>query len=297
MTLTVRAHGKINLDLRILGRRPDGYHELRTVFQTLALHDVLVFRPRPGPFVLRCRNVDLAADATNLVWRAAAAVWRAAGRPGEPAGVSITLTKRIPVGAGLGGGSSDAAATLLALNRLWRLGLPFAALYREAATLGADVPALLVGGTVLGLGRGDEVYPLIDAPPFFVVLLLDATRVATADAYRWWDEDRNETPARPVEKAPLGPWWPGSAVAVTNDFEPVVGRRMPAVLAAKRALLDAGAAAAALAGSGSAVFGLFRTRSSATRAARVLQGAGGMVLVTRTIGRREFAAGQRGWWR
>lgn len=296
-TLSVRAHGKINLELRLLGRRADGYHELRTVFQSLALCDELTFRLRRGPFALRTVGEVVPEDATNLVWRAAAALWRLAGRAGDPSGVGVTLRKRIPVQAGLGGGSSDAAATLVALNRLWRLRLPAAAVHEVAATLGADVPYFLVGGTALGLGRGDAIYPLVDAPPLHVVLLCGPQGVATGEAYRWYDQDAPEG-AEPAGRArPAWPWWTGARVVVANDFEPVVGRRLPEVLAAKRALLDAGALAAALAGSGAAVFGLFATGAAAARAARKLQGTGSRVVVTRTIGRREFLRGLRGRWR
>jgi 4-diphosphocytidyl-2-C-methyl-D-erythritol kinase len=294
MTLTVRAHAKINLELRLLGPRPDGYHEIRTVYQSLALHDVLVFRRRPGPFALRCRGAGLPADPTNLIWRAAAGLWRFAGRSGEPSGIAVALRKKIPVQAGLGGGSSDAAATLVALNRLWRLGLPAEALQRVAATLGADVPYFLVGGTALGLGRGDDLYPLVDAPRYSVVLVCFDSGVSTREAYRWYDED---TAGGSETLAGVGfsvVRWAGCRLVVTNAFEPVVGRRLPQVLAAKQALLDAGAVAATLAGSGSAVFGLFMTLAAARRAAAVARQTGCLALVTSTVRRGEFLRGQRG---
>src|SRR4051812_12779542 len=119
--MRVRAFAKINLSLRVLGLRPDGYHELRTIFQSIALHDTLAIRAQRGPFRLTCDSPDCPPDATNLVWRAAERMWTAAGRKGEPRDISIELIKRIPVQAGLGGGSSDAAAALRTLGRLWRV--------------------------------------------------------------------------------------------------------------------------------------------------------------------------------
>src|SRR5215208_6301021 len=134
--LVVRAHAKINLDLRIVGRRDDGYHDLRTIFQSLALHDQLVFQRRRGAFTIESADPDMPTDATNLVWRAAQALWSADGRAGPVRGLGVTIHKRIPSQAGLGGGSSDAAATLAALNRLWRVRLDAGDLARLAATLG-----------------------------------------------------------------------------------------------------------------------------------------------------------------
>ena len=119
LRLVARAHAKVNLDLRVLGTRPDGFHELRTVFQTIELHDTLIAVERPGPFGLKCRTSGVPLDDTNLVWRAAAALWTALGRAGEPRDAVVTIEKTIPMEAGLGGGSADAAAALLALARLW----------------------------------------------------------------------------------------------------------------------------------------------------------------------------------
>ena len=161
----LRAHAKINLDLRILGVRPDGYHELRTIFQTIALHDVVTVESRARR--VRAggrRRVDAARPARTSRGARQTRLWRAAGKRGSPSGARIVIDKRIPSQAGLGGGSSDAAASLVGLNRVWRLGLSRARLMAIAATLGADVPFFLVGGTALGLGRGDEIYPLADLP-------------------------------------------------------------------------------------------------------------------------------------
>jgi len=190
-TVTVRAHGKINLDLRVLGPRPDGYHELRTVFQSIALHDVLECVPREGPFAIECDAAGVPLDDANLVWRAAQALWRALRRAGSVRDVLIRLQKQIPLQAGLGGGSGDAAAALIGLARLWNVPVRPPQLTDVAATLGADVPFFLSGGTALGLGRGDEVYPLADLPRHWIVLLVPGFGVSTADAYSWYDSERD----------------------------------------------------------------------------------------------------------
>ena len=181
MRFTVRAHAKVNLDLRILGTRPDGYHELRTVFQSIELHDTLVCAERPGPFSLKSRSAAIPLDHTNLVWIAAASLWKALGRAGEPTDTQVTLDKVIPLQAGLGGGSADAAAALLAFARLWG-GAPLTLLREIATGIGGDVPFFLSGGTALGLGRGEEIYPLVDLPPHWIVIVQPAYGVSTAEA-------------------------------------------------------------------------------------------------------------------
>ena len=196
----VSAYAKINLSLRVLGVRPDGYHELRTIFQSIALHDTLTVRARRGPFALRCDDPDCPADQSNLVWRAAERVWAASGRRGALRDVEIRLAKRIPLRAGLGGGSSDAAAALGALGSLWRV--KDASLREIAPSLGADVPYFLDGGTALGLDRGDVVYPLVDHPAAWVTLVVPPFGVSTEDAYGWWDETTPRHGVGPVLSEP-----------------------------------------------------------------------------------------------
>jgi 4-diphosphocytidyl-2-C-methyl-D-erythritol kinase len=285
-TLRVRAHAKINLRLRVGAVQADGFHPLQTVFQSLALHDTLHLTPRRGPFALTCSDSAVPVDDRNLVTRAARALWRALGRSGEPAGAAIHLTKHIPMQAGLGGGSSDAAAALEALAALWRRRGDRPDLASIAASLGSDVPYFLVGGTALGLGRGDELYPLADLPVFHVVLALPAFGVPTADAYRWFDADAAAPPAGAPAPASSIPAWHGRRLSLVNDLEGPVARRQPGILAARRALEGAGALAAAMTGSGSAVFGLFATEALARRAARSAAGAGFVALPTRTVDRR-----------
>ena len=287
LKLTVRAHAKVNLDLRVLGVRADGYHELRTVFQTIELHDTLVCTGTPGPFTLKCRVPGVPLDASNLVWRAAAALWTALGRAGEIRDAVIQIDKKIPVEAGLGGGSADAAAALTALGRLWG-GAPMTLLREIGATIGADVPFFLSGGTALGLGRGEEIYPLVDLPPHYVVVVRPPFGVSTAEAYGWYDEDRasgQRDENREFQQLPVP--WPSRAAQMVNDLEPPVIRRHQEISGLKVQLREAGASAAAMSGSGSAVFGLFRSRVLAERAVKPLSRNGARALVTRTLTRAE----------
>ncbi len=279
--MVVRAHAKINLDLRVRGRMADGYHELRTIFQTLALHDTLTVARTRGPFRLTGVGEAMPLDRTNLVWRAAEALWRAAGRPGLPHGARVHVEKRIPAQAGLGGGSSDAAAALRALCRVWGFRLHPRELARLAAGVGADVPFFLVGGTALGLGRGDQLFPLPDLPRRTVVIARPAFGVGTAEAYGWLAADRD---AHPPEPGP-GPDWldlSAGAAGCVNDLEAPVERRHPEIAAVRTVLDEVGAELARMSGSGSAVFGLFRSRTAAVRAGRELRRRNMAVLLTAT---------------
>ena len=287
--VTVRAHAKINLDLRVLGTRPDGFHELRTVFQSLALHDTIDCIPRPGPFALECDAAGVPLDESNLVWRAASALWRALRRPGPVRDVLVRLHKRIPLQGGLGGGSTDAAATMAALARVWRVPLRPNQLVDVATTIGADVAFFLSGGTALGLGRGDEIYPLADLPRHWIVLLVPGFGVSSPDAYEWYDTERDSgrgSDAREAQHVP-GPW-PSRAAQMINDLEAPIARHHPEIDQMKIALRRAGALAAAMSGSGSTVFGLFQKRSEAVAAVDRLSGPGWRVLLTESLGRGEF---------
>ena len=250
----------------MLGPRLDGYHELRTVFQSIALHDVIECVPREGRSRSNARR-GRAARSANLVWRAAEALWRALRRPPPVRDVLIRLQKNIPLQAGLGGGSADAAAALMALARLWKRAGPAGAADGRRATLGADVPFFLSGGTALGLGRGDEVYPLADLPRHWIVLLVPGFGVSTADAYNWYDAERDLSRgvgAREPQHVP-GPW-PSRAAQMINDLEAPIARHHPEIDQMRTALRRAGALAAAMSGSGSAVFGLFQKRADALAA-------------------------------
>jgi 4-diphosphocytidyl-2-C-methyl-D-erythritol kinase len=283
----VRAHAKVNLDLRVLGTRADGFHELRTVFQSLELHDTITCVTRPGPITIACRTAGVPLDETNVVWKSAAELWKELGRRGDPRDVKITIKKEIPVQAGLGGGSANAAAALLALARLWG-GAPIPFLRELAARIGADVPFFLSGGTALGLGRGEEIYPLVDMPPHWVVIVRPPYGVSTAEAYAWYDEDRVAGLREPRELQVLPVPWPTRAAQMINDLEPPVVRRHPEIVALRTALRDGGAVAAAMSGSGSAVFGIFKSRAAAKRVLRPLSKAGSVALLTRTLSRAQY---------
>jgi 4-diphosphocytidyl-2-C-methyl-D-erythritol kinase len=268
------AFAKINWCLDILGRRPDGYHELRTIFQTISLHDTLRFLPARVPEIELVIQGDAVLERQpverNLVYRAVEAIRR---DQKIRSGVRIDLEKRIPAGRGLGGGSSDAAAALAGYARFVgrEIGrdIPTARLMEIAASLGADVPFFLFGGRALGVSRGDEIYPLPDVVS--KALLVVAPRnitIPTEDAFRWISKRLTK---------PRGPsklWrfcalcWSPRESGLSNDFESAVFERYPRLGAIKRALLRRGAAEAALAGSGSAVFGIFRNPAHARRAAQ-----------------------------
>lgn len=285
--LEVKAHAKVNLDLRVFGTRDDGFHELRTVFQSIELHDTLVCVERAGPFTLKSRSASIPLDRSNLVWKAADALWKALGRPGEPCDTIVTIEKNIPMEAGLGGGSADAAAALLAFARLWG-GAPVSLLREVAAGIGSDIPFFLSGGTALGLGRGEEIYPLVDLPVHWVVIVQPAFGVSTAEAYTWYDEDRAAGLKEPRELQVLPVPWPSRAAQMVNDLEPPVVRRHPEIAEVKAALKEGGAVAASMSGSGSAVFGLFRTRPAAARMVAPLARGGARTFLTRTLTRAEY---------
>ena len=275
--MRVRAFAKINLSLRVMGLRSDGYHDLRTVFQSVALHDTLDIRVARGPFAISCTDPACPTDSSNLIWRAAQRIWRAAGRRGEPCGVTVRLEKRIPIEAGLGGGSSDAAAALRAFAALWAPKLAVERVRAIAASLGADVPYFLEGGTALGLDRGDELFPLADPPSSWVVIVVPPFGVSTKDAYGWWEA--SQAGQQTVRR---------KRVPAANDLEREVVRRNPEIGRLVKALRRAGASMAAMSGSGSAVFGLFGSRASALRAARTLDRRRHEVIVTVTLNRRGY---------
>src|SRR5688572_3036168 len=203
-TLILQPSAKINLTLHVGEKREDGYHDLRTLLQSITLHDTLTFSTRRGPFSLACRMPGVPPDRSNLVWRAADALWAALGRTGEPKDAHIKLDKAIPSQAGLGGGSADAAAALVGLNKLWGARLSRRVLMRLGAQLGSDVPFFLQGGTALGIGRGEELYPVDDVERMGVVIIKPPFGVSTAGAYRWLDADRL-APARTHEPEFMDP--------------------------------------------------------------------------------------------
>lgn len=289
-SVRVPAFAKVNLCLHIVGRRPDGYHELRTIFQAISLHDTLALRltRRPG-IRLECSDPELPTGPQNLVWRAVAALRREVKLR---AGVEVQLEKRVPVGRGLGGGSSDAAAALIGLQRLTGEEIPLPRLLQMAARLGADVPFFLHGGRALGVGRGDEVYPLPEGPRQAVVVVSPRDiAVSTREAYGWVRRELTKSAAAPRLERFCALCWSPQEGGLENDFEAHVFRRHPRLRRLKRALLQGGAAEAALAGSGSAVFGIFPNPAQARRAAQRFSGDPVFVVatLTREAYRRAFS--------
>jgi 4-diphosphocytidyl-2-C-methyl-D-erythritol kinase len=276
--MRLHAFAKINLDLRILGKRPDGYHELRTVFQTIDWSDLIdidwakdfEFSASHGP-----------ADDTNLVVRAVRAFEKATGVRVE---AQIHLTKEIPAGAGLGGGSADAAVTFLGLQSLYGVSVPLPDLARTLRSVGSDVPFFVHGGRALGTGRGDEITELDDGPDYWLVLVLPEVSVSTAEAYSWLTvQDRSNN----IEGFRAG-FVSAQGIAVTkNDFEAPVFRRHPELKEIRDELVRVGAFNAAMSGSGSVVFGQFACEEDAVRAASNLAPKHS-VRVTRPLSRSEY---------
>ena len=269
--LRLRSFAKVNLGLEVLALRDDGYHELRTLFQTIDLHDDVVLRPRARGIAVRCDHPLVPKDGTNLAARAAEA-FRAYAR--VRGGVEIEIRKRIPVGGGLGGGSSNAATVLLGLDRMWKTGLDPAELHRLARRLGADVPYFLLGGTALGLSRGDEVYPLRHQVRAHVIVVDPGIHVSTARVFARLDAAltprENSTSifyfvSRELEGS-------GGFRVLVNDLEEAAFEEAPAlreqVGRIRAALLRAGASLVTLSGSGGSCFGLFGGARPATTARR-----------------------------
>jgi 4-diphosphocytidyl-2-C-methyl-D-erythritol kinase len=288
--LVLRPSAKVNLTLRVGPRREDGYHDVQTLMQSIGLADTLTVAGRSGPFGLLSRSPGVPTDRTNLVWRAAELLWRDLGRPGDPRDAHIKLEKQIPVAAGLGGGSADAAAALVGLNTVWAGGRTRRDLIRLAAELGSDVPFFLHGGTAIGLGRGEELYPVDDVARLGVVVIKPSFGVGTADAYGWLDADRAASVETPASERPqdIEVGGAGGRLQLANDLQAPVSRRHPAIAEMMAACVMHGAMAAAMSGSGSAVFGVF-SESTARQAVARLQRPDWLVMLTRTLSRQEAA--------
>lgn len=267
--LTVLAPAKVNLILRILDRRSDGYHNLWSIMQTVALDDEVRLRLRPGRdgIQLRCDASELATDHTNLVYRAAFAVLERAQRP---VGVEINLRKRIPMGAGLGGGSSDAAATIIGLNRLLQLDWTQAQMAKIGHPLGSDVPFFLYAPTAIVSGRGETARPTTIQGTRWVVLVNPGFGVETKWAYKELASSRGDV--RPLSQLHHGIdhqqrlTWSQLSGAAENDFELPVFAVYGVLREIKQTLLDQGADIALLSGSGATLFGLFADEAGAHRA-------------------------------
>lgn len=317
--LSLPSFAKINWSLEILGRRADGYHEIKTLLQTISLHDDLHFElTDDGAVSLSCDDPNIPTDDSNLVVRAANALKQ---RHAVARGARIRLEKRIPAQAGLGGASSNAAISLLALSHLWQLEVTPAELLEIAATLGADVPFFLLGGTSLGTGTGTTVSSLPEdigrddiersdsvgdeaenARRHLIVITPNAG-VSTVAAYAAFDSralttsktdsilsvSRGEAESRYSQPWPL----PG---LLKNDFESVIFDIEPEIRRTKETLLQAGALGALLAGSGSSVFGIFADRKDQQRAVSEMKlEAGWRIFPCATVSRNEYVQAIGSW--
>jgi len=319
MPVAVHSFAKINLGLAIGPRREDGFHELRTVYQTIALHDRVRVQVANGRGIeLLCNDPRVPLNHSNTCYRMAELVLAALGARRR---VTIHIEKRLPVQGGLGAASSNAAATLFGLERALKARLANVDRMRLAAAVGSDVPLFLVGGAVLGLGRGEEVYPLEDLPPLPCVVATPQAGVSTPQAFADWDKLAGTDPAGKLtggeasdrinacSRSMVG-WLSGSPTGVParkrggdraeallldlvrtgieNDFEQVVFPQYPELRDVKSALIASGARYVSLSGSGSALYGLFRSPAEATKAAARLKKHGIPAQATTTLPRREY---------
>jgi 4-diphosphocytidyl-2-C-methyl-D-erythritol kinase len=267
--VTVSAPAKINLVLRILDRRPDGYHNLWSLMQTVRLEDELSISINHSHSVinLRCDDPSLKADCSNLVSRAATAVLE---RGGQVVGLDIVLTKQIPMGAGLGGGSSDAAATIMGLNRILGLRWSKDLMAQVGQTLGSDVPFFLFAPSATVAGRGERVTPVRIMDSRWVVLVNPGFPIETKWAYQQLSESR--TGVVPVSRSHMALEtspelnWKQVLEIAENDFEVPVFKAYPLLRDIKQQLMSQGAEVALLSGSGATVFGVFSTEAGARSA-------------------------------
>jgi 4-diphosphocytidyl-2-C-methyl-D-erythritol kinase len=288
--LQIKSFAKINRTLRILGRRSDGYHEVDTVLQTVSLHDEIVFKCREDSQVIIYTDAtDIPRDDKNLIVKAAEALLNFARLS---LGVDVHLLKRIPAQGGLGGASSNAAVTLLALNQLWQTGLDVDELRSLGKGLGSDVPFFFTGGTARATGTGSTILPLQDVVKRYLLIVTPNSRVSTVHAYSALkapsltttksDSILSSSFAGP-NSSDLDQW------ALTNDFEGVIFEIEPEIKRAQQALFDAGAQGGLLAGSGSSVFGIFESKEARERALADLKlEAGWQVFSCETISRAEY---------
>jgi 4-diphosphocytidyl-2-C-methyl-D-erythritol kinase len=315
--ISVRSFAKINIGLSIGPARDDGFHELRTIYQTLALHDLIkVDVARGAGIEIRCKDPRVPEDETNTCWRVADRVLRSLRQRGK---VTITIDKQLPVQGGLGSASSNAIATMFGLEKALKYKLPSGERLRIASEVGSDLPLYLLGGTVLGLGRGEQVYPLDDVPAIPIVIATPGVAISTPRAFAAWD--KMNSPAKltgngrsatiDVFSRSAFDWLSGVPTAgvpaksggqaetllldlvragIENDFENVVFSENPELREVKRALEREGARYASLSGSGSTVYGLFRNQSEAAHAAERIRNNGTPAQATMTLTRKEYWA-------
>ena len=282
----VKSYAKINWTLDVLFKREDGYHEIRTIYQTVSLHDRLRISQITDAIEILCDDERVPVDETNLAHKAAVLLRDAAN---VKTGARIEIEKRIPVAAGLGGGSSNAAATLLGLARLWRVELAECEMIKLAARLGSDVPFFLTGGTALGVGRGEEVYGICETECEDLLLVNPGFAVSTAAAYgrlsRLTTKDAARIipftllAAKAIRELPL---------AASNDLEEAVSAAHPEIAEVKRRLLSLGARHALMSGSGATVFAVFDNSQMSERAQFEMRAAGYWSEKVRAINRQQY---------
>lgn len=277
-----RSFAKINLGIEVLGKRDDGYHEIRTLFQTINLFDHLAFFLRSrNEITLKGDDKTIPWNGTNLIHKAAALLKK---RYAIDKGVEIHVTKKIPAGKGLGGGSSNAAITLLALNQLWQLHLEKEDLRNLGALLGADIPFFFEGGLCLGRGIGEDLCVQEDLGPYFCVLAFPSFSISTSSVYNGFpasltSKDKDSKIIKFLDSRDLG--------FLENDLEEIAFRTYPQIKAIKNLIQEQGSQLCLMSGSGSAVFGLFRQEKTAEKARRVLEREQSAVVVT-TLSRADY---------
>jgi 4-diphosphocytidyl-2-C-methyl-D-erythritol kinase len=278
--MKLRSFAKINLGIEVLGKRDDGYHEIRTFFQAIEFSDILEFRPLAEREIrLSGTDASIPWDERNLVHRAARLLQQDFSKVG---GVEVLVTKNVPAGKGLGGGSSNAAMTLFALNGLWELGLDRVRLQEYGRRLGADVPYFLEGGLCLGESRGDVITPLPDLPVHYCVLALPSFPILSSDIYgrlRLTSPAEDSKMNRFLARREFG--------LLENKLEETVFSLYPRLKAIKRSFLHKEAVLSLVSGTGSAVFGLFEDREKAARALAEL-GRTEEALLVETLSRERY---------
>ncbi|HUW55160.1 MAG TPA: 4-(cytidine 5'-diphospho)-2-C-methyl-D-erythritol kinase [Planctomycetota bacterium] len=268
--IRIQAPAKLNLFLEVLRKRPDGYHDIESVLQTISIYDELTLEPHGSEIRLVTDSADIPTGGDNLVVKAAELLRT---HTGSASGATIRLEKRIPVSAGLGGGSSDAAATLVGLDRLWELKLPLEVLHDLAARLGSDVPFFLYGGTAICRGRGERVTPLEGVPAMTYVLVCPALKVSTKDIYENLpprDLTRDSREIKLFSELLINRAQPGAVPPFFNRLASVTLKRHEPLKHLAQRMTDCGLAAVTMTGSGSAFFGIATSRKEATDIAQRL---------------------------
>lgn len=286
--MKLKSYGKINIGLRILGRRPDGYHEIETILQTIDLHDEIELRPSPHNIHVRCTHPLVPEDERNLVYKCAQLMKEIYA---IQVGTRIKIEKMIPVGAGLGGGSSNAAVVLLGLAKLWGISLSKRDFFTLAGKLGSDVPFFIKGGTALATGRGQDL-EYLDSDWGETSFVIVYPRICVSST--WGYENVKMSLTKTGKSFNLKGLFQkgtfdlsGRDALIANDLEKGVNRSYPVIDRAKKMLLSEGATAAAMTGSGSAVFGIFSTWKEARKAARRMGQAEWDVFLTKPINPKE----------